>query len=329
MPSFADELTVEERWHVANFVVSLAHKYPMDPQTNKPALGFVLKSKFLAEGALPTEPGDPRWAEQEPHYIGMASQIIQPPRHFLRTIDDIRVRSFFNDKEITFLFEWDDRTESHRDPNKEATYDAKRLISDSFGAGRNTTEYTHENDKEPGPLKDVLPESKGVYNDGIAIQFAEEYQKLPGFEKPYFIHGDSKRGVDLWKWESDGSTKEIEGHGIDALKVKEGNQNLKVSGAKWNHGRWQLVMTRSLLTGDKENDAQLEMGRNIPIVFFAWDGDAGEFDGKMALSTYYYLMMEPPVPTKVYIVPPIVAGLVVLFEGWVLWRYRKAKRENG
>lgn len=328
MPSFADELTQEERWHVANFVISLSRKYPIDPTTNKPALSFVLKSRFLKEGDLPTEPNDPKWGQMEPHYIGMASQIIQPPRHFLRTIDDIRVRSLFNDKEIAFLFEWDDRTESHRDENKEATYDAKRISSTSFGEGRNTTNLTHEDDQEEGPLKAVNPESIGVYNDGIAIQFAEEYQKLPGFEKPYFIHGDAKRGVDLWKWESDGSTKEYEGKGIDALKVKEANKNLKASGAKWTDGRWQMVLRRPLQTADKEHDAQLEMGRNIPIVFFAWDGDAGEFDGKMALSTYYYVMLEPPVPASVYVVPPIVAGVVVLFEGLVFWRAQKSKREN-
>ena len=327
MPSFADELTPEERWHVANFVMSLSQKYPIDPETNKPAIQFVLKSKFVKEGALPSDPSDKRWEQLEPQYVGMASQIIQPPRHFLRTVDDIRIRSLFNDKEVAILFEWDDRTESHRDENKEAVYDAKRRSSEAFPA-INTTEYTHENDQEPGPLKDVNPESKGVYNDGIAIQFAEKWQELPQPEKPYFIHGDAKRGTDIWKWESDGSTKEYEGHGIDAVKLKEANKNLKVEGAKWNNGRWQIVMKRALKTEDKEHDAQLDLGKNIPVVFFAWDGDAGEFGGKMALSTYYYLMLEPPIPSKVFVVPPIVAGIVVMLEGWVLYAARKKKREN-
>lgn len=327
MPSFAEELTPEERWHVANFVMSLSQKYKIDPETNKPAPSFILKAKYVKDGDLPADADDPRWVKLEPQYVGMASQIIQPPRHFLRTVDDIRVRSLFNDKEISFLFEWNDRTESHLDESKEAIYDAARLSSTSFPA-INSTEYTHENDAQAGPLKNVNPESKGVYNDGIAIQFAEEWQKLPGFEKPYFIHGDEKRGTDIWKWESDGSTKESTGHAINAVKVKEANKNLKVSGAKWSNGRWQLVMKRSLTTADKEHDAQLETGKNIPVVFFAWDGDAGEFAGKMALSTYYYFMLEPPVPAKVYIVPPIVAGFVVLFEGWVLWRVRVNKEEN-
>ncbi|MBI3804431.1 MAG: c-type cytochrome [Nitrospirae bacterium] len=327
MPSFADELTPEERWHVANFVMSLSQKFPIDPSTNKPAIQFVIKSKFLKEGELPSDPNDKRWEPLPPQIIGMASQIIQPPRHFLRTVDDLRVRSLFNNKEVAILVEWDDRTESHRDENKQAVYDMTAISSASFPA-INTTEYTHENDTEAGPLKDVNPPSKGVYNDGVAIQFAEKWQELPSPEKPYFIHGDVKRGVDLWKWESDGSTKEYEGHGIDSVKVKEGNKNVRVDGAKWNNGRWQLILKRSLTTADKEHDAQLEMGKNIPMVFFAWDGDAGEFAGKMALSTYYYLMLEPPVPGKVYVIPPIIAGIVVILEGCVLYSARKRKREN-
>lgn len=326
MPSFADELNPEERWHVANFVMSLSQKYPIDPQTAKPAIQFVLKSRFV-EGDLPSDPNDPKWLELPAQYIGLASQIVQPPRHFLRTIDDIRFRSLFNDKEVVFLLEWNDRTESHRDENKEAVYDAKRISSDSFPA-INTTNLTHENDGAPGPLKDVNPESKGVYNDAIAIQFAEKWQQLPPPEKPYFIHGDAKRGTDIWKWESDGSTKELTGHGLEKIAVKEANKNIKVENAKWSNGRWQLIMRRSLLTEDKEHDAQLEMGQNIPVVFFAWDGDAGEVDGKMAISTYYYLMMEPPVPGKVYVIPPIVAGVVVLLEGLVLYAARKKKIEN-
>jgi mono/diheme cytochrome c family protein len=328
MPSFKDELTPEERWHVANFVMSLSQKFPIDSQTSKPAIQFVIKSRYSKEGELPTDPADKKWTAQPAQFIGLASQIIQPPRHFLRTVDDVRIRSLFNDKEVAFLLEWSDRTESHRDENKEAVYDSKRISSSSF-PGINTTELTHEEDDAKGPLKHVNPEPKGVYNDAIAIQFAQKWQDLPPPEKPYFVHGDTKRGVDIWKWESDGTTKEYQGNGIDAVKVREDAKNLKIGSAKWTNGRWQVVLKRALLTENKDLDAQLEAGKNIPMVFFAWDGDAGEFGGKMALSTYYYLMLEPPVPAKVYVIPPVVAGVIVMLEGLVLYSARKSKRENG
>ncbi len=308
MPSFADALSVEERWHVANFVMSLSPRYPIDKATDKPQIGFVIKGRYLKEGALPADAADPRWNVLPPQYVGMASQIIQPPRHFIRTVDDIRVRSLFNDKEVAFLFEWDDRTESHLDETKEAVYDVKRISSESFPL-INTSGITHENDEAEGPLKGVNPEDVGVYNDGIAIQFAQEWQKLPQPEKPYFIHGDTKRGTDIWKWKSDGTTEELEGHGLESVVVRD-SKNVTVSGAKWTNGRWQLVLKRPLQTDDKEKSAQLEVGKNIPVVFFAWDGDAGERDGKMALSTYYYLMLEPPIPDIVYQAPPIAIVVI-------------------
>ncbi|MFQ5596892.1 MAG: c-type cytochrome [Nitrospiria bacterium] len=310
MPSFHDELTVEERWHVANFVMSLTDvKRPLDPETGKPAIGFVIKSKFIEEGGTPTTPDDEKWNMLEPQFVGMASQIIQPPRHFIRTIDDIRVRSLYDENEVAILFEWDDRTESHRDENKEAVYDFKRLSSEAFPA-INTTQYTHENDTKLGPLKDVNPEPVGVYNDGIAIQFGQKWEEIAPPTKWYFVHGDKKRGVDLWKWQSDGTVEEIEGHGIDTLQVRE-DKNVKVVYSKWEHGRWRVIMKRALLTEDKEKSAQLVAGKNIPITFFAWDGDAGEVDGRMALSTFYYLMMEPPIPQSVYIVPPVVFFVLI------------------
>jgi len=327
MPSFADTLTVEDRWHVANFVMSLSEHYPIEESTNKPKIGFVIKGKFLKDGKAPSDANDPRWAEMAPQYVGMGSQIIQPPRHFLRTVDDIRVRAMFDDKELALLFEWDDRTESKKDENRPAIYDAKAIFSTSFPDARyTTTNLTHEDDDAVGPLKGVRPPEIGTYNDGIAIQFAQAWQKLPQPEKPYFIHGDTKRGVDIWKWESDGTTKELEGRGLEAISARD-SANLKVSSAKWKDGRWQVVMKRALLTEDKEKGAQLEVGKNIPIVFFAWDGDAGEHDGKMALSTYYYLMLEPPVPMNVYYVPPIIAGVVILLEGWAFYVARRKKKE--
>ncbi|MBI3359310.1 MAG: c-type cytochrome [Nitrospirae bacterium] len=329
MPSFIDTLTVEDRWNVANFVMSLSNHYPIEESTNKPKIGFIIKGKFLKEGKTPNDANDPRWESLSPQYVGMGSQIIQPPRHFLRTVDDIRVRALFDEKEVAFLFEWDDRTESKKDENRPAIYDAAAISSVSFPDARyTTTNYTHEDDDAVGHLKGVRPPEVGTYNDGIAIQFAQAWQKLPSPEKPYFIHGDTKRGVDIWKWESDSTTKEMEGRGLDAVSVRE-STNVKVTSAKWTNGRWQVVMKRALVTDDKEKSAQLEVGKNIPIVFFAWDGDAGEHDGKMALSTYYYLMLEPPVPQRVYIVPPIVAGVVVLLEGWAFYVARRKKREAG
>jgi|SRR5579863_607067 len=310
MPSFADVLNEQERWDVANFVMSLGKHYPIDPQTNKPMLSFVIHGTYTKDPELPTEGTDKRWETQEPHFIGFASQIIRQPRHFIRTIEDARVRVLFNDKEMAVMLEWDDRTKSLRDENKPPIYDTVAV---------KTTDLTHE----ASP-----PEYKGTYNDAFALQFPEKWQDLPSPQKPYFIHGDAKRGVDLWKWEADGTVSEMTGHGISDVKPREA-KDVRATGATWANGKWTVILHRTLQTADKDHDAQFVTGKNIPMNFFAWDGDAGETGGKMALSTYYYLMLEPPTPSKVYIYPPVAGLFFLLAESFVFWRVRKNKREEG
>ncbi|MEO6666417.1 MAG: c-type cytochrome, partial [Nitrospiria bacterium] len=65
MPSFADILSDDQRWDVANFVISLCPKKNIDPLTMKPNNDFVVKSKFL-DGELPTNPDDDAWKEIDP-----------------------------------------------------------------------------------------------------------------------------------------------------------------------------------------------------------------------------------------------------------------------
>jgi mono/diheme cytochrome c family protein len=92
MPSFIDILSIEERWHVANFVMSLCPKMPIDPLTDKPVIKFVLGSKPV-EGELPVDASDPKWQDVPTNFVGMGSQIIHKPRHFTRQVDNIWVRS--------------------------------------------------------------------------------------------------------------------------------------------------------------------------------------------------------------------------------------------
>ncbi len=334
MPSFIDTLNEEERWHVANFVVSLSEKYKIDTETIKPAFNVLIPSRFLAEGEVPADDQDKRWKElvPVPTYIGMASQIIRQPRHFTRMNDDLRVRSLYNSKEIAFVIEWNDRTLSLRNENGEPVYDPTRLKS---------SDLTHEDKADVvGPLK-TIPELKGVYPDAVAIQIPQQWEALPAPEKPYFIHGDSKKGVDLWKWSvascdkpftagevipCKGSVEEITGHGIDNLEVRATDKNVKITHAAFKDGKWSLVMKRALTTEDKEKEAQFQKGKYIPITFFLWDGDAGETGGKMALSTFYYVLLQPPPPKARAIAPPIAVAAVLMVEGFFFWRVRNKKK---
>jgi hypothetical protein len=86
------------------------------------------------------------------------------------------------------------------------------------------------------------------------------------------------------------------------------------------------MMRRALTTNDKESDVQFEKGHYIPTAFFGWDGHNGDAGRKMSLSTWYYTILEPPVPMKVYVYPPIAVFAVVGLELWVRSRFGKSKK---
>ena len=111
MPSFADpkskkKLGIEERWHIANFVASLAKTREVVD-----AAKTVIKAA-RTEGGAPEDPVDPRWDAVEPATFVLVPQLIGDTRFFTPSNDTITVRAAYDDKTLALLLEWDDRTKS-------------------------------------------------------------------------------------------------------------------------------------------------------------------------------------------------------------------------
>jgi mono/diheme cytochrome c family protein len=310
MPSFVDTLTEEERWDVANFVISLCPKKDIDPQTNNPKISFVVKSTFV-QGELPATLDDPKWQENEPLYVGLGSQITHKPRNFVRLVDEVWVRSLYNDKEIAFMFEWDDRNKS--------------LINEQ--AKKIDPNTMPEVPPSGDPVADKGIRNWPIFDDAVAIQFPAKWKELVAPEKPRFIFGDAKRAVDLWKWEATGGAKEYSGKGWDNLTFRD-DKHLKVVQADFKDGQWRVILKRDLKTDDPENEVQFERGYYIPTAFFAWDGHNGDAGRKMSMTTWYYTILEPPVPMKVYLYPPIVALAVLGVQFWLYARFDVRRRRK-
>jgi DMSO reductase family type II enzyme heme b subunit len=310
MPSFAETLTPDQRWDVANFIISLCPKRKIDPLTAHPTLSFVVKSRFV-KGDIPNNPDDPVWQAIEPQYIGLAGQIIHKPRNFVRLVDDVWVKSIFNGKQIAWSFEWDDRIKSIATP--EALAQAA-----SF-------------QETPPTGEPIALRQYPMFNDAVAIQFPAKWQTLTPPEKPRFVFGDTKNAVDVWKWEADGTVKEYTGHGAMGGDLKleaRAAQDVKAIHADWKSGRWQVILTRDMTTDDKENDVQFSTGKYIPTVFFAWDGNNGDHGLKASISTWYYTILEPPIPTSAYVYPFLAVIVVFGIEGWAIRKANAAKSQQ-
>jgi len=316
MPSFADNTTVEERWHIANFVNSLCERdlagnpLPIDPQTDKPKTNFVVPSS-PAEGEIPGDPQDKKWQDLPRRQIAMGGQITHKPRNFVNRIDDLWVRSMYNKNEIAFLFQWDDRSKSE------------------VASGVNVVPIEEAPPKTGEENSIAAKQNKyEVYNDAVAIQFPAKWQEIVPPEKPRYLHGEEKRHVDLWKWEANGTLKAYTGSGWDKPLEERSDSTgkLKLVKSEFKDGLWTVLMKRPLKTDDKDNDVQFEAGKYIPTVFFAWDGHNGDAGLKMAVSAFYYSILEPPVPIEAKVYPILMAVGMIIAEGWILRRRASKKK---
>ncbi len=352
MPSFADNTSVDERWDIANYVNSLCERegiieapdgavsdevaqqfstelpLQIDPLTDKPKSNFVIPSKYV-EGDLPVDEQDERWNLIPRRWIAMGGQITHKPRNFVNRIDDVWVQSLYNDTHVEFLFRWDDRTKSIQED--EVDWDPTEVNLGDYGVEEQSPQGTTFAE-DPFHQESIAAKQKdgySVYNDGVAFQFPVKWQELPAPRKPRYFWGDETFSVDITKWTADGTLAVYEGTGWDQdLTDLDFQEEVEVVKAEWVNGRWTVLVKRPL-KGDYEEVAYLERGKYIPMVFFAWDGHNGDVGRKMAVSAFYYLVMEPPIPLSTYVYPALIGVGIVIVEFWVLGRRANRRKTKG
>ncbi len=307
MPSFVETLSEDQRWDVANFVISLCPKKHIDTQTTKPMNDFVIRAKYVA-GDISGNPDDPQWQERPANYIGLGGQITHKPRNFVRQVDDVWVRSLYNGNEVAYLLEWDDRNKSIGTPE--------------------TLAKTVSYEETPPEGQPIALRENPVFNDAAAIQFPMKWESLNAPEKPRFIFGDAKNGADLWKWEVDGKVGAFTGTGWDQELVAHGKGDVTTPFAEHKDGQWRVIFKRPMVTEDKEKAAQFVTGKYIPTLFMVWDGHNGDAGRKMSISSWYHTILEPPIPTKAYIYPVFAAVFMIGLQFWVVSKVKNGKKKK-
>lgn len=155
-------------------------------------------------------------------------------------------------------------------------------------------------DKRPNIGDDGLPP------DAARLKFPSKISESG--EKPHFIIGDSKRKMNVWQWEaSDNAVIELIAKGPADVTGKE-TQNVKAI-ATYKDGLYRIIFRRIVDTGG-DGDVVLQVGKFIPFGLTLYDGRNGEENNKGAVSAWYFLILEPPTPTKVFFLPPVVSVVV-------------------
>ena len=315
MPNFREQMTGKERWQVAAFVNSLCPRKKIDPLTNKPVPDFLIQSVYT-EGPVVPKITDPSWASPytDHRIVPLAEELVDNPmRHYIAMAGQIT------------------RGKRNFDPKTDNLW-----VSSRWSAEEQAVYYLVEFDNRF--LSDD-PE----YPYAVAIQCPGQLQYLFGAEKPYFIYGDSKKPVDVWKasfmakdynatnapndkgYQLDVSVAEFKGNGFDAISEKESEGKVEVVDSIFHQGRVKVMFKRSLTT-EGEDDVQIPQEKFIPVSFMQWAGWDKEHDEHMAISTWYYTILKPALPDSLYYMPPIIAAIFICFQGWLVWMTKRTRK---
>jgi DMSO reductase family type II enzyme heme b subunit len=294
MPSFSDLLeqkflSDEQLWRVAQYVRSLSPDKP-------PVVRDVVHAPLVTT-ALPHSPDDSSWTSVDAYWFPLVGQIVRKSRWFAPAVSGVWVKAVHTADSIALQVTWDDRSES---PDSAWNVFAGRVLA------------TLESD-------DSSKEQLTPWPDQLAVQFPVSIPA--GMERPYFLMGSPSAPVYQWRWTSSSRATAVAGlaRGIDRFEPlpSAGGPGAQ---AAYDHGQWRVVLTRALASADTASQLPFRTGRAIPVAFFAWDGSNGEHGTRMAISTWYFLALDEPVPARVFISPVLAMMLTLGLGMLVVWR---------
>ena len=164
----------------------------------------------------------------------------------------------------------------------------------------------------------IPPKPVSEYNDAVAIQLP--FERTDGIRKPYFLLGDAENPVDLWFLDvAQEEALQFTGRGSDDLTLVEATDVTAV--ASYEGGQWSVIFRRPL---ESYEGVDFREAQFVPIAFSVWDGFNRERGNKRALSSWFYLYVEPtehPSPVG----PMVRAGLItlVVLTGLIFWIRRR------
>jgi DMSO reductase family type II enzyme heme b subunit len=197
-----DAIPLEGRWHVANYTYSLREGTTWPGQRN------VIQGVEV-QGELPDDVDDVAWREVPQSTFRLFPNIIKQDRLFTPLNDAISVRTLYNENEIAFLLEFNDRTES----------------------------------MPGGAVMSQLPDQdEQMFSDAVALQFPKEsaYSTAP-VEKPLYRHGDARHHTTIWYWNAGSVEPAVESRAIlfDATGPNSKLTPRADAGDLFTRGAWQ------------------------------------------------------------------------------------------
>jgi mono/diheme cytochrome c family protein len=326
MPAFVDALTVEQRWAITDFIVSLSGGAG-------PGYTNLIVAKPAAE-AIDLKKGAASFAAAPPARIAIVGQIMEPGRAFSPPATSVVVQAIYDAKSIALLVRWHDRSAEKSGQNgpslavpieeEEPAPAAAPAADNPFGDAAVAPGAAAQPAKDPfAEETPAAPASE--FSDAVAVQVPAEAPA--GARKPYFIFGDADNAVDLWFFDlATAAPARFTGKGSATIAPADAAGLTGV--ASYDQGEWTVIVQRP--RGPDAAPA-FTPGEFMPIAFSVWDGLSRERGNKRGLSLWSSVYLEPadlPSPTGPMITTALVIlGIELAVIGWVR-RSRARPREN-
>ncbi|HEB92759.1 MAG TPA: c-type cytochrome [Gammaproteobacteria bacterium] len=288
-----DPIGAEDRWHVANYVYSLRWKGV--PPGDKPLI-----QALRISGPLPDKLDDAAWEDAPAVSLRLSPNIIKQAHLTTPLNDAVTVRALYNDENIAFLLEVNDRTDSR-----------------------------------PGEKVSMRVQDRRyrMYSDALAVRFprVDAVETGPQVLTPAYLHGNETEPTTLWYWNA-GSLEPPQPASkllMDAigsaqkLTLRTNDHSLDAQG-RWENGRWRVLMKHPREAGNGR-DVSFNEGLLIPVSFLNWDGSNGEALDRNTRTPWYWLVLSAPTETERSLVLPVGVSAGVLLLGFLLMRAQRNK----
>jgi mono/diheme cytochrome c family protein len=308
MPSYADSLTVEERWRLVDYVYSLG-------AADEPNYSEQLIAKST-EDDLDLARGEALFEGAESAFFPLIGQIVEPGRAFHPAANRIEAKAVHNREHIAFLVRWHDMRADVAGENSPALEapemtgtipeEEPRAEDDVFDPFGDAVEPEVEEDTGDDFWGDVTDEEDATddffsmedergdsppadagFSDAVALQLPSALPE--GIRLPYFIFGDSKNPVDIWFADlAQEQPQRFVGRGSRSLTP--GDPDGLEMMASYDAGVWTVIFKRKRRVDDT---IAIDEDQWYPIAFSVWDGWSADRGNKRALTRWYYVYVEP------------------------------------
>ena len=314
MPSFSDALTPEQRWAIADFIVSLSGE-------DGPRYSNLVIAKYVQERIDPAK-GAASFAAAPVSRFPVVGQIMEPGRAFYPPATSVTVQAIYDAESIAMLVRWHDMSAQKTGKNAPSLPVPPEEEESSAPAPAAAAEPQDVFAEAEAPAADQPSE----FSDAVAVQIPSETPA--GARKPYFIFGDDQNAVDLWFFDlAQGNPLQLTGKGSRDIAPKETSDLTGV--ASYDQGEWSVIFKRPRRP---ETGVHFTPGEFMPVAFSVWDGSSRERGNKRGLTIWQSLYMEPEVvPSAVG--PMVKTALFILalelaVIGWVRSRHGARARGN-